>query len=350
MPQPEADPYILDRPTGRTLRARDAIVCVLIAAALLLLVSGGSIRNSGEKMDPGIQRTVILAVGHPAGWIADRLPLADVAQSATAVLSPDGESSGQGGFDTLPVSGPAATPSGGSAGGAAPITTNSFDPVELGMKPVRLAQLKTLLVTGDSLAQPLDVQLARRLAGDGVQTVRDARLGTGISKTGIVDWGELSTQQAEEHKPEAVVMFMGANEGFPFAAAGGRSIECCGPEWAVVYATRARRMMDTYRRAGAARVYWLTLPLPRDTRQQEIAHAVNAAIEVAAQPFRSHVRVLDMTTVFTPGGRYRATQEIGGRQTIVREADGIHLNDAGTSVATTIVLERLRADFEKLGS
>ena len=39
--------------------------------------------------------------------------------------------------------------------------------------------LKTLLVTGDSLAQPLDVQLARRLAGDGVRTVRDAHLGTG---------------------------------------------------------------------------------------------------------------------------------------------------------------------------
>ena len=30
------DPFILDRPTGRRLRARDAIICVFVAALLLL--------------------------------------------------------------------------------------------------------------------------------------------------------------------------------------------------------------------------------------------------------------------------------------------------------------------------
>jgi lysophospholipase L1-like esterase len=344
------DPFILDRPTGRRLRARDAIICVFVAALLLVLLEGSSIRSTGEKMDAGIQRTAVLAVGRPAGWLADRLPLADAADSVTSFLSPDDDLSGKGGFNAAPVAGPAAAAGGGTGGGAsAPITRDSFDPTELGVGTAKLPDLKTLLVTGDSLAQPLDVQLARRLAGEGVQTVRDAHLGTGISKTDIVDWGVLSTQQARDRKPEAVVMFMGANEGFPFPGAGGRKIECCGPDWAVVYATRARRMMDTYRRAGAARVYWLTLPMPRDTRRQEIARAVNAAIAVAAQPYRSQVRVLDMASVFTPGGRYRAAQDVGGRKTIVRRPDGIHLNDAGAGVATKIVLERLRADFTALG-
>ena len=347
----QRDPFILDRPTGGVLRARDAIACVLIAALLLLVTEGDSIRRSGEKMDPGVERTVVLAVGKPAGWVADRLPFADVADEVTSKLSPDDDLTGEGGFNATPVAaGTAATAGGGTGGGAsAPITTDAFDPTELGAKPAKLPDLKTLLVTGDSLAQPLDVQLARTLAGDGVQTVRDAHLGTGISKTDIVDWGLLSTQQVKRRKPEAVVMFMGANEGFPFPAAGGKKVECCGPAWAVVYATRARRMMDTYRRAGAARVYWLTLPLPRDAHRQEIARAVNAAIAVAAQPFRSQVRVLDMTTVFTPGGRYRVAQDVGGRDTIVRRPDGIHLNDAGAKVAMGIVLARLRADFASLG-
>lgn len=345
------DPFILDRPTGRNLRARDAIVCVLVAALLLLLLEGASIRSTGEKMDPGWERTVVLAVGHPAGWLADRLPLADVADKVTASLSPDDDLTGEGGFNAAPVAGAAATASGGTGGGAsAPITADAFDPAELGAKPVQLPKLRTLLVTGDSLAQPLDVQLARRLAGDGVQTVRDAHLGTGISKSDIVDWGLLSTQQARKRKPDAVVMFMGANEGFPFPGPGGRRIECCGPEWAVVYATRARRMMDTYRRDGAARVYWLTLPMPRDSLRQKVARTVNAAIAVAAQPFRSQVRVLDMSSVFTPGNRYRAAQDVGGRETIVRRPDGIHLNDAGASIAMGIVLQRIRADFAALGS
>lgn len=347
----ERDPFILDRPTGRRLSARDAVVCVFVAALLLLLLQGESIRSSGEKMDPGWQRTLVLAVGEPAGWLADRLPLADAADAVTAFLSPDDDLSGEGGFNAAPVAGPAAAAGGGTGGGAsAPITTDSFDPTELGAKVEQLPQLRTLLVTGDSLAQPLDVQLARRLAGDGVQTVRDAHLGTGISKSDIIDWGVLSTQQAKDRKPDAIVMFMGANEGFPFPGAGGRTIRCCGPEWAVVYATRARRMMDTYRRRGAARVYWLTLPFPRDAQAQAIARAVNAAIEVAAQPLRSQVRVLDMATVFTPDGRYRAAQDVGGRQTIVRRPDGVHLNEAGSNIAMGIVLERLRADFAKLGT
>ncbi|HVL30924.1 MAG TPA: GDSL-type esterase/lipase family protein [Solirubrobacteraceae bacterium] len=344
----DRDPFILDRPTARRLRARDAIICVLVAVVLLLLLEGKSIRRSGERMEPGIERTIVLAVGKPAGWLADRLPLADAVNDATAWLSPDEQvTDGAGAFQTPPA-GVDATAS--RSGGSAPITEDAFDRAALGEPPQRLDRLATLLVTGDSLAQPLDVELARRLAPQGVRTIREARLGTGISKSDLVDWGQLSVQQTRERSPDAVVMFIGANEGFPFPGSAGTQVDCCGPAWAVQYATRARRMMDTYRRDGAARVYWLTLPMPREATRQRIARAVNAAILVAAQPFRSHVRVLDMNALFTPGGRYRAAMPVGGRQTIVREADGIHLNDAGARLAADVVLGRLRADFASLGS
>lgn len=340
----QRDPFILDRPTGRRLRARDAIACVFITAFLLVALKGESIRSTGEKMDAGTERTVVRAVGAPAGWLADRLPLADAVTRATAFLSPDDKlTGGAGSFDTPPAGAGAAAVS-----GPAPITPDSFDPAALGEKPKRLAQLGTLLVTGDSLAQPLDVELARRLSSRGVKTIRDAHLGTGISKTDLVDWGQLSALQVRQRKPDGVVMFMGANEGFPMPGEGGRLVQCCGPAWAALYATRARRMMDTYRRKGAARVYWLTLPMPRDPARQKIARSVNAAILVAAQPFRSQVRVLDMTAIFTPRGRYRAAMAVAGRNTIVRRPDGIHLNDAGARVAADAVTGRLRNDFDSL--
>ena len=41
--------------------------------------------------------------------------------------------------------------------------------------------------------------------------------------------------------------------------------------------------MDTYRRDGAARVYWLTLPLPRDAKRRS-TRVVNASVAVAAPP------------------------------------------------------------------
>jgi hypothetical protein len=126
---------------------------------------------------------------------------------------------------------------------------------------------------------------------------------------------------------------------------GGRTVNCCGLAWTAEYSNRVRQMMNNYRQGGAARVYWLTLPGPRSAARQRISRAVNAAIGVAAEPFRAQVRVVDLTSLFTPGGRYRASMDVGGQPTIVREPDGVHLNDAGASLALSPVLSALRADF-----
>ena len=40
-----------------------------------------------------------------------------------------------------------------------------------------------------------------------------------------------------------------------------------------------------------------------------------------------------MTTLFTPGDRYRDAMEIDGRRQIVRETDGVHLNADGAALA-----------------
>lgn len=335
--------FILDRPTGRTLRARDALVCVFVAVAVLLVAQGSSIRSSGEKMEPGIERDVVLLVGKPGGWVSDAFGVHDDVKRLTASLSPDDALGSAGGFDDTTAPGVAQP----ANGGIAPVTPDAFDPAALGDKPVLVPKLAKLLVTGDSLSQPLDVELARRLASGGVKVVREPHLGTGISKSDLLDWGRLSTQQVVKEKPDAIVFFLGANEGFPFTVAG-KPVACCGSAWAAQYATRARQMMQTYRREGAARVYWLLLPAQRSPARQKIAHVVNAAIIAAAQPYRAQVRVLDMSAIFTPGEHFRASMPIEGRNTIVRKPDGIHLNEAGAGLAADIVFVRLKADFASL--
>jgi hypothetical protein len=149
----------------------------------------------------------------------------------------------------------------------------------------------------------------------------------------------------KDRHPDAVVVFIGANEGFPLPGPDGHNVDCCGPDWAAAYANRARRMMNTYRQGGSARVYWLTLPIPRDGDLAQVARAVNAALEVAAEPFRAQVRVLDMTELFTPGGKYRDAMPLGGRDRIVRDPDGVHLNEAGAGLAADKVLEAVHRDF-----
>ena len=325
----------------RRLSARDALLAVGVTALILLIVEGPSIRNSGERMDDGLWKEVVLAVGKPADAIADVVPLAEVGDELTGWLSPDGGSDGPGSFEALAEQ---------DAGGRlSPITPDYFDPRAIGEDPPDPRELDTVLVTGDSLAMPLDAELARELEPEGIEVVRDPHVGTGISKVDLGDWGSIATRQTREEQPDAVVVFIGANEGFPMPEPGGGTVQCCSADWAAVYATRVRQMMDTYRQGGEARVYWLTLPTPRDDERAGVARVVNEGIAVAAQPYRVHVRVLDMVELFTPGFDYRDSMEVDGEERIVREADGVHLNAEGAELAAETVLGALEGDYGELG-
>lgn len=247
-------------------------------------------------------------MGEPTGWVADELPFDGPTDDALAWLESDGE--------------PEAVP-----------TAVDGD--------------IALLVTGDSLAMPLDTELARRYAGTDVAVERDPHVGTGISKSDLVDWTELSAKQSRRRDPDAVVVFIGANEGFPMPAPGGGRAQCCGADWQAAFAERVEAILDAYLRDGDARVYWLTVPIPRDPDRREIADAVNAAVAAAAERAGDRVRAIDLDDRFAPGGDYADAIDVDGRERIVREQDGIHLNAAGAAVAADLVEEAVDEDFLK---
>jgi hypothetical protein len=193
------------------------------------------------------------------------------------------------------------------------------------------------------MSMPLDSDLAEELTGR-VHVDQDPHIGTGISTTFVVDWGKLARVQVKSDHPDAVVVFIGANDGFPMKGPQGREVACCSGSWAAIYANRVRQVMNTYRESGAL-VYWLMLPAPREAARARIAQVVNAAIQVAAQPWAAQVHVIDTVGTFTPGFSYRDAMAVGGQPTIVRQADGIHLNDAGSSLLAQIVQARLAQDF-----
>ncbi len=139
--------------------ARQAIVLVLLTGLVLLVCAGDSVRNAGEELEDGPVKTMVLAVGHPAGWVADALPFAAIADGLTGWVSSDDDlGSAEGGFDA-----PAGTGGETGAGTAVRIAPEAFGGTR--------EPLRTLLVTGDSMSQPLDAVLARRTADTGVSSL-----------------------------------------------------------------------------------------------------------------------------------------------------------------------------------
>ena len=334
-PGPEGSPHGDDSLMARFERwdlarftAGDAIRSVLLAGFILLILAGGAVRAAADELDPGLGRDIIKAVGGPTGWVSDRLPLEETRHDLTGWLDPDEELTGEG-FDA----GAANEPRTGAGA-----SSEAQTPDELG----------TLLITGDSLSQPLDTEIAKVLADESssVEVIRDAHLGTGISNTAIVDWGALSETQAESEDPDATVMFIGANEGYPMEVEG-QTLNCCGPEWEAEFQSRVAQMIDNYIADGESRLYWLTLPTQRDPARGPIADTVNRAIAEAAAERSGAVTVIDLVPTFTPGNRYRDSMEIDGSDVIVRESDGIHLNEVGAALAAEIVLDAIDEDFDR---
>ncbi len=317
-----------------------AIRAVLVAALLLVVFAGDRLTPAAAEMERGPVRTVVDAVGGPTGWIADHLPFSSATDAVAGWFSPDEEERPS----TASTADGAAS---AGAGAAAPVPPQAFAPAALGERPPP-RRLRTLLVTGDSMSQPLDAILARRLADDGARTTRDVHLGSGISKDFVVDWPSLAAEQAADQEPDAVAVFLGANEGFPMRSGDGE-VECCGPAWAAAYATKARVMMDRYRRGGATQVLWLLIPAPRDPERARVARTVNAAVRVAAGAFGAQVAVIDTPAMFTPGGRFRSAMPVAGREQIVRNPDGIHLNEQGAELLADVVERQLRTTFTTVG-
>jgi lysophospholipase L1-like esterase len=331
-PGPEGSPHGDDSLMVRFERwdltrftAKDAVRSVLLAAFLLLILGGGAVRAASDELDPGLGRDIIKAVGKPTGWVSDQLPFSKAREDATAWLDPDEELKGPG-FEA-----------GQDSPRAAPTAVSG---------PAEGSELDSVLVTGDSLSTPLDNEVAQLLAPDGVEVTRDPHLATGISNPALVDWAQLSATQVDDHHPQAVVVFIGANEGYPMPVGpNGSQVGCCGPEWAAEFQRRVGQMMDTYLQDGDARVYWLTVPTQRDPDRAPINQTVNTAIRAAAEERGDAVQVVDMIPTFTPGEKYRDSIEVDGEQKIVRESDGIHLNDVGSAVAAGIVLDAIDEDF-----
>jgi lysophospholipase L1-like esterase len=175
----------------------------------------------------------------------------------------------------------------------------------------------TVLATGDSMIQNVDLSLQRHLARPGRRVVSDAHVSSAISRPGSLDWPRHARRTAARIQPDATVVFLGANEGFAIGRAN-----CCGDAWVRAYAARVRRVMRAY----GGRVYWLALPTPRPDNFQRLFAAVNVAIRRAARGL-PHVRVVDAA--------------VPARH---RQDDGVHLDMTGADLVARQVIRAIRRD------
>lgn len=206
--------------------------------------------------------------------------------------------------------------------------------------PARDTSAPVLLATGDSTIEGIDSYVGERLSRV-ARTVSASRPGTGLSKAVDATWPQIAASQVRSHRPRVTMLSLGANDGFPMTTAAGTTVTCCGDDWLAEYVQRARELMGVFTRDDGL-LLWLDLPVPRDERKAQVIARVNLAVRQAAEGVED-VRVVDLTSVITPGGVYTESLRRNGKDVRVRAQDGLHLSNAGASIAADEVLRTLRA-------
>jgi hypothetical protein len=193
-----------------------------------------------------------------------------------------------------------------------------------------------ILITGDSMIMYTDALLRRTLhAQDEARVVVARHVATGLAKPWLLEWHKHAALQMRRHRPETVIASMGANDIHPIGRAA-----CCGPAWAARYAARIERLARAWKRGGARRVYWLTLPIQAHARLEPLFSGVNAAVERARG-----IRVIDVRPIVNPGGLYHHELEVApGVIQQIRYEDGVHLWWPGARLVAEAVIARLRLD------
>jgi hypothetical protein len=125
---------------------------------------------------------------------------------------------------------------------------------------------------------------------------------------------------------------MGGNDGQNMVTSNGQFYQAGTKAWGYQYQGRAQVVMHALLKAGARRVYWLSMP-PVDSSlfPPHTTWEMDQALRHAAKN-EPGVQFVNINPWITNHGKYAAYINVKGVPTLVREADGIHVDYDGSQV------------------
>jgi len=172
----------------------------------------------------------------------------------------------------------------------------------------------------------------------------DTHNGTGLTRPDFVDWSLVAQQQVADDDPDAVVVMMGGNDFQNMTLPNGAFFEAGTPAWTKEYQRRAEICMRIWTQGGKRRVYWLSMPPARNTSWAYDDRQINIALKRAAArvPGAEYLNILGPVTL---RGRYTDFVTENGQPVLIREQDGVHLNEAGSAIVANEVLAVLEREW-----
>lgn len=367
--------------TPGTSTARQLRTVVLIALVTALLLDSSGFVRTGQGMAPGFTRTLILAVGTPVDAVARALRLGGPKHWLDAALGHPDVTVGGGGMESgpalpeqglgaVPRQGPGGVPEQGPGGGPVPAARHRWGQQDARSgssgsqaatswqprrtlprlrRPTRSDPLR-VLVTGDSLSSYIGLQLSAITARSRLVDVTTvARDGTGLTNPDLFNWEIGARGEVAGQRYDAVIMVIGANDGWPMRVNGKEITAVASNAWVREYARRIVTVEKAFTAGSAGRqVLWVGPPVARSARWAHIFARLNSAASFGAPiaPGGQYVNIAGPTSAH---GRYSDyLNSPGGRPVLARQPDGVHFTYDGSLFPARIIWGVLQREFGKL--
>ena len=321
-----------------TLSAGRVVALVVVALLTATLLNSKGLVQAGEGMQPGVTRTMTLALARPVDRFAQSIGLAAPRDALAAALGQEDLSGGEILDDDLPAIVVPVDP------GAQERFRPSAPPQrEVTLRAPTRADPLRVLVTGDSLATYVGLQLTTITDGEGLVSVSMLdRNGTGLTNPSFFNWQKAARTDMAKRDPEVVIMIIGGNDGWPMDTPGGDRVQVGTDAWIAELARRTAAVMRTFQTGGRA-VYWSGPPTARASKWDSLYRKINRADRAAAAalPGAQYVDLYGGTAV---DGSYSDYVMDGGKRVRARQSDGIHWSFGGAHLPARIILDQLEAD------
>lgn len=313
-----------------TMPAGRVFLVVLIALLTAAIFNADAMVRAGEGMKLGTTRDITLSVARPLADVTGFLQLDEPRKGFDAAFGQESKTASGTELET------------GSKAILKKKAKREAKPVWRQPTP---AEPLDVLVTGDSEADLVGLKMADLDTDDLLTVDTVARNGTALTNPGFFNWELNAQQEMSSRDPDAVVMLIGANDGFNVEV-DGELFAPGTPEWETEFARRVAVVMKTLSGDGKRPVYWVPPPTARDQTYNEIYRSQNRAVALAAESVEG-ARYVDIFSTIG-NGRYSDDIEVDGRKVLGRQSDGIHFNREGAEVPAGLVLAAMAKDYPAL--
>ncbi len=331
----------------RTAAISSAVMAALSCLLLAALLTSGKIVEIAQRQEFGEARDRQLAVAEGLDRVANFLSLNRPYDTIRSIRGA-GEDVGER-VDTIEEvavsTSTTVTPTTSSEApndGTTSTTTTTI--VAVPLRTVGVERPLTVLVAGDSQAEYLGQAVTTEHPGWALEVDIDDRISTSLARPDYFNWPAHLASVAADATPEAVVLFIGANDHQDMVdSTGERLVEGTLP-WQAEWTHRLELTLDLFA-GGDTRVFWVTQPPMRDGDLDEGMELINSLAQpvVAAREF---VTAVDIWELFggTDGYQDRVTRD--GESIDARVSDGVHLTRSAASWVADLVFEEMSEEWD----